>query len=283
MPYFETSDGAKIHFEEQGTGQPLVLLHGWTCSTVFWQRNAPELAKNFRVVTMDLRGHGNSSKILHGHTVAQYARDVGELLEHLDLQDTTLVGWSLAGPVVLSYWQQFAHHKRLRAIGLVDITTAPFSPGDWNCHSLKNHNLPAMHATFASYLGNPLAFAAAFAHRMFKNEKASEADLQWIVGELAKTPPWIAIAVYSDYLMSDTTHILPTVSVPVIVFAGNSGVFKKGIDQGSYLAGLAPKSSFIPFEEAGHMLFYEQPEKFNATLAAFVQSSPPCDYFSTRI
>ena len=283
MPYFETRDGAKIYFEEQGTGQPLVLIHGWTCSTVFWQRNAPELAKNFRVVTMDLRGHGNSAKILHGHTVAQYARDVGELLEHLDLQDTTLVGWSLAGPVVLSYWQQFAHHNRLRAIGLVDITTAPFSPGDWNCHSLKNHNLPAMHATFASFLGNPTAFAAAFAHRMFKNERASKSDVQWIVGELAKTPPWIAIAVYSDYLMSDTTHILPTVSVPVIVFAGNSGVFKKGIDQGSYLAGLAPKSSFIPFEEAGHMLFYEQPEKFNATLAAFVQSSPPCDYFSTRI
>ena len=97
MPYFETSDGAKIHFEEQGTGQPLVLLHGWTCSTVFWQRNAPELAKNFRVVTMDLRGHGNSSKILHGHTIAQYARDVGELLEHLDLQDTTLGRGPLAG------------------------------------------------------------------------------------------------------------------------------------------------------------------------------------------
>ena len=52
-----------------------------------------------------------------------------------------------------------------------------------------------MHATFASYLGNPLAFAAAFAHRMFKNERATEADVQWIVGELAKTPPWIAIAV----------------------------------------------------------------------------------------
>lgn len=275
MPYFETRDGAKIYFEEQGTGQPLVLIHGWTCSTVFWQRNAPELAKNFRVVTMDLRGHGNSAKILHGHTVAQYARDVGELLEHLDLQDTTLVGWSLAGPVVLSYWQQFAHHNRLRAIGLVDITTAPFSPSDWNCHSLKNHNLPAMHATFASFLGNPTAFAAAFAHRMFKNERASESDVQWIVGELAKTPPWIAIAVYSDYLLSDTTHILPTVSVPVIVFAGNSGVFKTGIDQGRYLAGLAPKSRLIPFEEAGHMLFYEQPEKFNAALASFVQSGLP--------
>lgn len=274
MPYFETSDGAKIHYEEQGVGQPLVLVHGWTCSGVFWQRNVPALAKNFRVITPDLRGHGDSSKILQGHTVAQYARDIRELTEHLSLSDITLVGWSLAGPVVLSYWKQFAQDSRLRAIGLVDITTAPFRPDTWNSHSLKNNNLQGMHATFAAYLANPGAFAASFTHKMFKNERAPESDVEWIVRELGKTPPWIAVAAYSDYLMSDYTHVLPTITVPVAVFAGDSGIFKSGIDQGRHLAGLAkqaPETAFFPYEEAGHMLFYEQPEKFNAELTCLMQ------------
>lgn len=233
-----------------------------------------ELAKNYRVVTPDLRGHGHSSKILQGHTVAQYARDIRELVEHLSLRDITLVGWSLAGPVVLSYWKQFFQYSRLRAIGLVDITTAPLRPDGWNSHSLKNHNLEGMHATFASYLANPGAFAASFTHKMFKNERATDSDVEWIVRELGKTPPWIAIAVYSDYLMSDYTHVLPTITVPVAVFAGDSGIFKSGIDQGRHLANLAsqaPESAFFPYPEAGHMLFYEQPEKFNAELTGFLQ------------
>src|ERR1035437_3412965 len=65
----------------------------------FWQRNGAELGKEFRVVTLDLRGHGNSSKILGGHTIAQYARDVREIIELLQLEELTLAGWSLGGPV----------------------------------------------------------------------------------------------------------------------------------------------------------------------------------------
>ena len=74
--HLETKDGAKIYYEDCGTGQPIVLVHGWLCSSKFWQKNAPELAKEFRVVTLDLRGHGNSSKTLSGHTIVQYGRDV---------------------------------------------------------------------------------------------------------------------------------------------------------------------------------------------------------------
>jgi len=95
--YLEMKDGAKIFYEDQGHGQPIVLVHGWTCSSRFWQENAPELAKEFRVITIDLRGHGNSSKILTGHTISQYARDVREIIEYLALRDVTLAGWSLGG------------------------------------------------------------------------------------------------------------------------------------------------------------------------------------------
>jgi non-heme chloroperoxidase len=269
--YLETKDGAKIYYEDHGEGQSILLVHGWMCSSKFWQKNVPELAKEFRVVTIDLRGHGNSSKALTGHTIGQYARDVRQVIEHLGLQDAVLVGWSLGGPVILSYYQQYGKDSRLKALGLVDTTRFPFSPADWNSHVLRNYSYDGMNAMFAVYTANPRKFGVAFTARMFK-QKPSDADADWVVAELMKTPTWIAEAAYSDYLMSDFAKTLPSVRVAVIVFAANSGIFCNGIAMGRAIADQAPHGTFIPFEDAGHMLFYEQPQKFNAALAAFIRA-----------
>ena len=85
--YFNTADSAHLYYEVRGSGRPLVLVHGWQCSHLFWQRNVDELAKDFTVVTLDLRGHGNSSKGLHGITIKQFACDVYDLINYLDLKE----------------------------------------------------------------------------------------------------------------------------------------------------------------------------------------------------
>jgi non-heme chloroperoxidase len=269
--YLETNDGAKIYYEDHGKGQPIMLVHGWLCSSRFWQRNISPLAKEFRVVAIDLRGHGNSSKILTGHTIAQYARDVREVIEKLELEDAVLAGWSMGGPVVLSYYRQYAPESRLKALGLIDTSPFPFSPEDWNNHALRNYNFDGMHKTFAAYTTDPRKFAVDFTNRMFK-QKPSDADMDWVVAEMMKTPTWIAEAIYSNFLMSDLAKILPSVRLPVIVCAGNSGVFPNGIAMGKTLAGLAPHGTFIPFEDGGHILFYEQPQKFTAALVSFIKA-----------
>ncbi|HWQ61882.1 MAG TPA: alpha/beta hydrolase [Negativicutes bacterium] len=267
--YCETRDGAKIYFEDEGKGQPLVLIHGWNCSGRFWRRNVPGLAGRFRVITMDLRGHGNSSKILSGHTIADYAKDVRTLLEYLELSNAFLVGWSMGGPVVLAYWRQYLHDHRLSALGLVDTAPAPFSSGDWNSHGLKDSNVDSLNAALAALTADPRQFYISFATNMFKNNPSPQ-DLDWIVGELAKTPPWIAGAIYSDFVISDYTAVLPTITVPAIVFACDSRLFADGIKMGRYLADHIPSASFTQFTDAGHILFYEQPEVFNQSLRQFV-------------
>lgn len=272
--YLETGDGAKIYYEDHGDGQPILLVHGWMCSSKFWQKNVPELANEFRVITIDLRGHRNSSKTLTGHTIGQYARDVRELIEHLRLRETVLVGWSLGGPVVLSYYQQHRKDTRLKALGLLDTSPFPFNPADWNSHVLRNYNYDAMNALFADYKANPMKFAALFRTRMFEHTP-SEAETEWIVRELMKTPPWIAEAAYSDFIMSDYAKSLSTINVLVIVFAADSAIFCKGIAMGKAIAGQVPQATFVPFENAGHILFYEQPEKFNAALREFVRALHP--------
>jgi len=268
--YLKMMDSAKIYYEDQGSGEPIVFVHGWTCSSRFWHKNIPELSKRFRVIAVDLRGHGHSSKILSGHIIDQYARDIREVIEGLGLRDVVLAGWSLGGPVVLSYYQQYASQCRLKGLCLVETAPFPFSDADWNSHNLKNYNVRAMNDMFRTYAADPLAFATAFTKNMFKDSRASASDLDWMPGELTKTPPWIAIAAYSDYIMSDCTQVLSSIHVPVAVFAADSPIFKRGIMMGKAIAAQIPNAVFVPFEDAGHLLFYEQPDKFNRAIIDFV-------------
>ena len=93
MSVFLTNDGVSIHYEVNGSGRPLVMLHGWDQSARAFCRNVPALSEKYQVVTVDFRGHGESEKPSHGYRISRLAMDVHQLLEHLDLKDVVLLGW----------------------------------------------------------------------------------------------------------------------------------------------------------------------------------------------
>ena len=157
------------------------------------------------------------------------------VIEALNLDGVALVGWSLAGPVVLDYW---SHHgaDRLRALALVDMTPFPFSPGGWNAHRMSGHDYEQMNAAFASFFADREAFARRFIDNMFKSGAAPVDDMKWMLAESMKTPAAAAVAIYSDYVMRDYTAVLPTITIPTTVFAADSGIFNRGIEQGRWVA-----------------------------------------------
>ena len=73
--------GARLAYDDRGSGRPVLLIHGVSMSRRFFERNLDPLAQRFRVVSVDLRGHGESPASEGGHTVAQYARDLHELID----------------------------------------------------------------------------------------------------------------------------------------------------------------------------------------------------------
>ena len=85
MPIRELSSGATISYVDEGSGRPVVLLHGVAMSVAFFERNVSNLAHDHRVIALDFRGHGSSPYVDGGHTVAQYARDVRALIEDYEL------------------------------------------------------------------------------------------------------------------------------------------------------------------------------------------------------
>ena len=102
MPTFRTSDGADLVYDDRGSGRPLLMLPGWSCSRHFFTRNVDVLAKNLRVIAPDLRAHGDSANVAWGHRISRYAMDIKELIEQLGLYGVVLLGWSMGASIAWS-------------------------------------------------------------------------------------------------------------------------------------------------------------------------------------
>ncbi|MGG2087212.1 alpha/beta hydrolase [Priestia aryabhattai] len=94
----------ELYYEDHGTGKPVVLIHGWPLSGRSWEYQVPALVEaGHRVITYDRRGFGKSSQPWDGYDYETFAADLHQLLEHLDLTNVTLVGFSMGGGEVARY------------------------------------------------------------------------------------------------------------------------------------------------------------------------------------
>ena len=119
MPFYETASGNAIHYRTLGQGVPLVLIHGWAMTGEIWHYQA-ELAKRYRLIIPDLRGHGLSSAPATGYAFGDFADDLAELCASLCLEKAIAVGWSMGAQVVLQAIP--AMRDRLAAAVLVSGT-----------------------------------------------------------------------------------------------------------------------------------------------------------------
>lgn len=123
MPYITTTDGTEIYYTEQGSGQPVLLSHGWPLSSDAWQKELKVLADaGYRAIAHDRRGHGRSSKTYTGNDMDTYAQDLAELVEALDLHDLVVIGHSTGGGEVVRY---AAQHGKGRVVKVITAGAVP--------------------------------------------------------------------------------------------------------------------------------------------------------------
>lgn len=104
--------GVKIHFEDQGTGSAVVLIHGFLESIWMWSDIAPKLASNHRVISIDLPGHGASDCIGYVHTMDEMAEAVYAVITSLKVRRVSMVGHSMGGYVALAFAEHYPDHVR---------------------------------------------------------------------------------------------------------------------------------------------------------------------------
>jgi non-heme chloroperoxidase len=123
MTMFATKDGTNIFYKDWGVGQPIVFSHGWPLAGDAWAHQMMFFGtRGFRVIAHDRRGHGRSDQTWDGNNMDQYADDLAELIEALDLRDIVMVGHSTGGGEVARY---IGRHGTSRVAKAVLLSAVP--------------------------------------------------------------------------------------------------------------------------------------------------------------
>ncbi len=258
MPFL-THAGVSLRYDRAGTGPAVLLIHGWTLNRTVWERQVLALRDRHTVITVDLRGHGESSHPRTGYTVAAMAGDLEHLVRALGVPHIAVVGWSMGGIVALELAQRLS--DRLSALGLV-CTFAGGLLDPKNPLASPKDEVAALRSGVARDFR---AFAREFAPQLFKLG-AESPFLSWAVGQMQKTPAHVAAACLEALLAADLRPALKKIKAPTAVLHGrHDGItplaggeeLKKGIKG----------ATLTVFEDTAHTPHLEEPDAFNAALA----------------
>lgn len=265
----ETND-ATLHYLTAGKADDkapvLVLIPGWSTDAAIWSEQIEHFSSALRVVAIDPRSQGKSSKTPDGNTPDQRARDYEAVFAKLGLKRVILVGWSQGAQDVASYVGQFGT-GRLSGIVLVDsavskgaasVTASP----DFPARLLGNIDLYAKHKR--DYLDGMMHFI--FQRRM------SDERMEGLIDTALKTPTADGIAqLVADMLGADRTANLAKFDKPTLVVAAAKSF---ELEQQQAELKLLPNARFATIDETGHGVFVDQPQKFDQLLGDFIKGLP---------
>jgi len=260
-----TSDGLSISAQEWGNpnGPGIVFIHGFSQSNLSWMRQTnSELAKEFHIVTYDLRGHGNSDKPLEAARYRDgkaWADEVQAVIDAAGLKRPVLVGWSYAGRVISDY----VTNRGAGGIAGIDFVDAsikfiPEFVGD----NLKN--LPLMASE--DMLTNINA-TRVFLHGCFSKQPSVD-DFETMLAFNMMVPPKVRAGLSGRPL--DATAVMSKLTIPVLVTHGAEDKNAK-LDTAKYTASVIPGAKLSVYDGIGHSPFYEDASRFNGELSAFVR------------
>lgn len=265
--YFETSDHTFLHYIDIGNGNTTIFfVPGHMCTTRFFERNINALSKKYRVISYDPRGFGNSTKSLQGNTISRNSKDLAELIDFLNLENIILLGWSLGGTIVTHYAHTFGE-KHLKGLGLIDCCLYPFSSDSWNSHICHHQNMNAWNEKYKLWYQDSDTYYNNFLDRF---ENLTIQERLYFRQEIEKTPPWIGLAIHSNWCATNAVQYLKDITLPVIIFSGTSLGHLPTMGN-YYQTQLNSYCEHHIFEEGGHFMFYTKSDLFNQYLTQFIE------------
>lgn len=266
MPYFTARDGVRIAYGDTGEGRPLVLLHGLMANADFF-RFQQSLAADFRLITIDLRGHGRSEG--RAPTVADMARDVEALAGALDLHGAVGIGWSL-GATVLWHVLSGPFAKRFAGSVVVDMTPRVRNGEGWDL-GLSPDMVDARTSGIAA---DYPAFASSAGRAIFSRPEEMAELAAWSGTAFARSDAGAIAAAWRSLADEDLRPRLAAIVQPTLIVHGaNSHLYDE--ETARYLAETIPKAKAVRFDRSGHSPHMEEPERFNRTVRDFAASLPP--------
>jgi non-heme chloroperoxidase len=270
MTHHWLSDGTPLRVIDQGQGPVIVLLQGLMLSAdYFWQKNIETLAKTNRVIAVDHRSHGLSGKPLSGHSIARCAADLKELLDALDVQRATLAGVAFGAMVMFEYLRHYGPY-RLAKLAVIEAQVRLTNAPDWEHPTFGNFPVEAGAGFVAGCRQgrDPLLgfLTGAFATPPDAATMAAMQAQAWL------TPTGATIEYIEDMLAADYRADIAALPLPTLFLYGRKNNNVLATELGRWLHGQCPNSTLLEYDGSAHAPFWEEPERFNRDLAAFVNA-----------
>jgi pimeloyl-ACP methyl ester carboxylesterase len=258
-----SADGVPIVYEVYGAtavelsadAPTLVLIHGWSCDRGYWEAQVDPLAERYRVVTLDLAGHGDSGLERDAWTIASYGADVAAVVEELDLERAILVGHSMGGDVAVAA-ARFVP-QRVAAMVWVDTYRQLGTPR--TADEIEAFVAP-LRADFAA---NTYSFVG---ERLFRPDSDS-ALVERVARDMSAAPPEIAVpSIESSFAHGALVPVVLKEDLDLPVVAINPDDGSTDVES---MESYGVEVVLMP--EVGHFLMMEDPERFNAILLEVVE------------
>jgi non-heme chloroperoxidase len=275
MPYVtvgkENSADIQLYYEDHGSGQPVVLIHGYPSDSSAWEKQtAVLLDAGKRVITYDRRGFGKSSRPTSGHDYDTYAADLSGLVGTLDLQDAVLVGFSMGTGEVARYISRYGSHRVAKVVFLSPILPfmlktdeTPAGVAQEDVDSMLDAIRADRFAFFTSFLGNQYRVDENLGSRV--TEEALRANWQVAANMSAYASVWAPAAWFTDFRAD-----IDKIDVPTMIMHGTADR-NVPIDLTSrQLAKMLPRATYIEVEGAPHAMLWTHGEEINKALLDFL-------------
>jgi sigma-B regulation protein RsbQ len=252
------SDGVPIHYSVQGKGEPaLVFIHCWSCDRNLWENQVPEFAKKYRVVTIDLPGHGQSGQGRKAWSIESYGDDVKAVVTKLDLKRVVLVGSSMGAPIALEATRRMP--ERVVAVVPVD--------------SLLNvdQKVPPeqLDAVWKQLEADYKGAVTALMNQFFFSPHTPAAVKERVLREATSRPPEVAIAILKAIFGYDAIPALRETKVPIHAINGDRNPTNLEANR-KY----APQFDAVIIKDSGHYPMLENPVRFNQLLTEILSKLP---------
>ena len=253
-------NGINLAYNDQGTGTALIFLHAFPLNRTMWRPQEEALSRRYRVVVVDLRGHGESDAPLWRFTLEQYADDVVGLMDHLSIPRAMLVGLSMGGYVGFAFYRKYA--ERVRGLVLADTR----AQADTDEARTGRFNLAQ-----TAFRQGPEAVADIMIPKLLgASSLKTKPDLVDHVRRMI-TGNEVSGMIVDLIAMADrpdSLSLLPQITCPTVVIVGEEDHTTPAADARLIAQGIAgAKLAVIP--GAGHISNLEQPEQFNKVIDEF--------------
>ncbi|MFP1869371.1 alpha/beta fold hydrolase [Lonsdalea quercina] len=272
MSTFRTKDGTQLYYKDWGKGKPLLFSHGWPLDADMWDSQLHFFAEHgFRAIAFDRRGFGRSDQPWNGYHYDTLADDIHELIEHLQLDEITLIGFSMGGGDVARYIQRHGSH-RVKAVALLSAVTPKLMKSADYPNGVEQQVIDGIREGIMQDRAQFISDFATPFYGLNKGMQVSEGVLTQTLNIALLASLKSTLDCVTAFSETDFRPDMHSINVPALIIHGDADQVVPFESTGKVAAAMIKNAQLKVYEGAPHAITQTHRDRLNQDLLEFIRS-----------